>query len=344
SLEQGQEQATITFGALWQPVLALEAWTRQTDALKGALWQARYEDQREIHALRMQHAADQREIQELRDRISPTLSPGILARVKEEMTLSPSSFRKRYRGTSEPILDTETEGDESDDEGPDSESEDSKDEDEHVGLGYGVARCRALELTEGITHSTYEVGQSSRSVLVQQIVDETTTPRLPVCTTWEDPMDDTVYTDIECNMPPVRAPVQTPASPDWSYSSLPISTASLTVPSLVATPTSVKPLCKGFLAELGAKIELHEGILHERLEALLPTLFEGYSRDFTELFARSVATGQTDALKGAQWQARYEDQREIHALRMQHAADQREIQELRDRIAVLEQRMDRLKK
>nr|GEV43206.1 hypothetical protein [Tanacetum cinerariifolium] len=42
-------------------------------------------------------------------RTQPNLSPGISARVIEAMTLSPSSFRKRYRGTSEPIVDTETE-------------------------------------------------------------------------------------------------------------------------------------------------------------------------------------------------------------------------------------------
>ncbi|GKD04166.1 hypothetical protein Tco_1179140 [Tanacetum coccineum] len=32
SLEQGQERATITFGALWKLVLALEAWARQSEA------------------------------------------------------------------------------------------------------------------------------------------------------------------------------------------------------------------------------------------------------------------------------------------------------------------------
>ncbi|GKF98068.1 hypothetical protein Tco_0296851, partial [Tanacetum coccineum] len=38
SLERGQEQATITFGALWRPVLAFEAWTRKIDAQTAALW------------------------------------------------------------------------------------------------------------------------------------------------------------------------------------------------------------------------------------------------------------------------------------------------------------------
>ncbi|GKE29488.1 hypothetical protein Tco_1444872 [Tanacetum coccineum] len=58
----------------------------------------------------------------------PTLSPGISARVTDAMTVSPFSFYKRYWGTSEPILDTETEGDESKAEGTISESGESEDE------------------------------------------------------------------------------------------------------------------------------------------------------------------------------------------------------------------------
>ncbi|GKG61844.1 hypothetical protein Tco_0623561, partial [Tanacetum coccineum] len=80
-------------------------------------------------------------------------------------------------------------------------------------LGYGVARRRVLELAEG-PPSTFEVGQSSRNVPDRQTTDEITTPRLPVRTTWEDLVDGTVYTDIECIMPPVHAPVQTLASPE----------------------------------------------------------------------------------------------------------------------------------
>ncbi|GJQ91588.1 reverse transcriptase domain-containing protein [Tanacetum coccineum] len=41
SLEQGQEQVTITFGALWQLVLVLEAWAGRTNAYRAAMWQAR---------------------------------------------------------------------------------------------------------------------------------------------------------------------------------------------------------------------------------------------------------------------------------------------------------------
>nr|GEV43490.1 hypothetical protein [Tanacetum cinerariifolium] len=255
------------------------------------------------------------------DSTSP-LSHDHSPRVTEAMNLSPSSFRKRsrssdktrsssaspassptlplrkrYQGTSEPIVDIETEGNKSEAEGTSSEGEESEYEapEEPLTLGYRAARRYPLKLAEGTTHSAYNVRHSSRSVLVQQAADETTTPRLLVRTTWEDLVD-----------------------------------ASLTVPSPVATPAIVEPVDEGYLTELGAQLELHGGILHDHtyhLDELPPTLFEGYGRDFTELFTRSPVlaletwAGRTNAQRAALWQARYEDQREIHALRMQHPSD-----------------------
>ncbi|GJY36676.1 hypothetical protein Tco_0422054 [Tanacetum coccineum] len=58
----------------------------------------------------------------------PTLLFGYSAKFTKAMTLSPSSFRKKYWGTSEPILDTKTEVDESNAKGTSSKSEESKDE------------------------------------------------------------------------------------------------------------------------------------------------------------------------------------------------------------------------
>ncbi|GKG60163.1 hypothetical protein Tco_0609827, partial [Tanacetum coccineum] len=57
----------------------------------------------------------------------PTMSPGLSARVIKAITLSPSSFRKRYQGTSELVEDTETEVEELEAEGTDSEKEESED-------------------------------------------------------------------------------------------------------------------------------------------------------------------------------------------------------------------------
>ncbi|GKD25354.1 hypothetical protein Tco_1231568 [Tanacetum coccineum] len=49
------------------------------------------------------------------------------------------------------------------------------------------------------------------------MTDEITTPRLPTRPIWVDPKDDTVYIDIEFDAPLVRAPVQTPASPECDH-------------------------------------------------------------------------------------------------------------------------------
>ncbi|GJU24366.1 hypothetical protein Tco_1162987 [Tanacetum coccineum] len=113
-------------------------------------------------------------------------------------------IQKRYWGTSEPILDTETEGDESEAEGTGSESEESEGEgpgsegeeaayedqqqqaipvedtaaDEPLGLGYGTARRCVIELAEGLTPSMFEVGKSFRTVPDQQMADEISTPRI----------------------------------------------------------------------------------------------------------------------------------------------------------------------
>nr|GEW93102.1 hypothetical protein [Tanacetum cinerariifolium] len=148
-------------------------------------------------------------------RTQPVLLPSISTRVAEVMALSPSSFhkryrscyetlsplvspassltrpiRKRYRGTSKPILDADIEDDESEAEGAGLESEESKDEgpgleghkdaseeqqkqavqvkdtamDEPLGLGYGAARRHTLELAKDPVPSAFEIGQSSRDI------------------------------------------------------------------------------------------------------------------------------------------------------------------------------------
>ncbi|GJV58919.1 hypothetical protein Tco_1465019 [Tanacetum coccineum] len=185
------------------------------------------------------------------------------ARIAEAAALSPSSFRKsyrssyetpspsssltllvrkRYRGTSELIEDTEDsdgqglddEGQGLEDEGPSMEEEEEATPEgqqqvvlvvntatsEPLGLGYGAARRRALESTEEIEPSTYEVGQSSR-----------------------------VYTDIPTYAPPA-APVQTLPSPEWSSGSLLVSPSSPVVPSLIASPVTTPAATISDLREL----------------------------------------------------------------------------------------------
>nr|GEU69879.1 synaptobrevin, longin-like domain protein [Tanacetum cinerariifolium] len=302
-------------------------------------------------------------------RTQPTLSPDISARVIEEMALSPSSFCRRYRSsyetlsssaspklspilpirkmyqcTSKPILDTRTEGDESEakgtsseseefeDEGPGSESKDATSKEqqqrevlvediaanEPLGLGYEAARRHALKLAEGPTPRRL---------------------RLPTCRTWVDPEDGTVYIYIEFDAPTVRTPVHTPASPEWSSGYLPILPPSLTVPSPVASPVTtlaaIMAVDEGEFLDVGAQLEIYESILNDhtqRLNALLCTLFEGYGRDFTRLFARSEAVRDKIHSQHSRLGSLYEDQREILALGMQNAANQHEMQELRERL------------
>ncbi|GKD84967.1 hypothetical protein Tco_1356121 [Tanacetum coccineum] len=169
------------------------------------------------------------------------------ARIAEEAALSLSSFRKRYRSyyeTQSPsssltllvrkryrerdqCLDDEGQGldDECqglEDEGLGMEEEEAAPEgqeqailvvdivaNEPLSLGYEVARCHALETTEDITPSTYEV----------------------------DPEDGRVYTNIPTYVP-LTAPVQTPPSPKWSLGSLLVSPSSSVVPSPIASPVA----------------------------------------------------------------------------------------------------------
>nr|GEU59631.1 hypothetical protein [Tanacetum cinerariifolium] len=163
--------------------------------------------------------------------------------------------RKRYRGTYELIKDTEGESskpdskrDGSEDESLDSDYERERVmgqglEDEGLGMqeeeeaalegqyqavlivntaaskplghGYRAARCRTLESTEEIVPSTYEVGQSSRSVLEMEGAERIYAFRHPTLVTWVDHKDGRVYTDISTYVP-LAAPVQAPPSPEWS--------------------------------------------------------------------------------------------------------------------------------
>ncbi|GJY06131.1 MAK10-like protein [Tanacetum coccineum] len=77
--------------------------------------------------------------------------------------------------------------------------------------------------------STFEVGQSSRSVPEPQGAERVSMSKQPTLTTWVDPINGRVYTDIAAYVPPV-APVQAPSSPKWSSSSLSVSPSSSIVP------------------------------------------------------------------------------------------------------------------
>ncbi|GJX12228.1 retrovirus-related pol polyprotein from transposon TNT 1-94 [Tanacetum coccineum] len=152
---------------------------------------------------------------------------------------------------------------------------------EPLGLGYGASRRRAIESTEDIAPSTYEVTQSSRSVLEKEGAERIYAFRQPTLVTWVDPEDGRVYTDILTYAPPA-APIQTSPSPEWSLGSLPVSPSFLVVPSPIAspmaTPVATISVDENQFLEVGVQLELHGSILHDhtqRLDALPPTLFEG---------------------------------------------------------------------
>ncbi|GJZ27233.1 hypothetical protein Tco_0571486 [Tanacetum coccineum] len=70
SLEQEQERAVMTFGALWRPVQALEIWTGHVDTWMANMSRAGYDDHRLVHDLLVQQTSLQHELQEMRGRIT----------------------------------------------------------------------------------------------------------------------------------------------------------------------------------------------------------------------------------------------------------------------------------
>nr|GEZ37131.1 hypothetical protein [Tanacetum cinerariifolium] len=214
---------------------------------------------------------------EFKDRTYGRAYPAYLV-TRPSLIPSPTlPIRKRYQGTSELILDTKTEDDESKAKGAGSGSKESEDE------------VPDLEGEEAAPE-----GQQ-QSVPDQHVADKTPTPKIPVRTTRIDHEDGTVYLDIE-NDPRSCAPVQTPASPEWSFGSLLVSPASLTVPSPIASPVTAPAATiavdEDEFLEVRAQLELYRSILHDhtqRLDALPPALFKGYDRDLKELYTRSRA-------------------------------------------------------
>ncbi|GJR57659.1 hypothetical protein Tco_1499821 [Tanacetum coccineum] len=262
------------------------------------------------------------------------MSLGHSARVTEAMALSDSPFRKRYRssyetpspspsltlpvhkryrGTSELILDTDSEGDE------------LGDEEDESSFSYRALRHRELAVEDD-----------------QRTLD-----------TWVDPKDGRVYTDIPAYVPlaaPVQTPRRSlgslPVSPSSPVVPSPIA-------SLVATPTATISVDEDQFIEVGAQLELHGSILQDhtqRLDALPPTLIMDIDRDVRELYTRALWrpmlaleawAGHVDTrLADMSW-ARYDKNRLIHDMLVQQAVMQRELQEMRGRVTALEQERER---
>nr|GEV31204.1 hypothetical protein [Tanacetum cinerariifolium] len=304
-------------------------------------------------------------------RAQPAMSPGHSTRVAEAMTLSDSAFRKRYRssyetpspsltlpvrkrykGTSELILDIDSEGDElgdkdneedGEDESSDADDERERSEDEGPGL-------------KGREDEAIPEGQQQAVPATDTFVGEPLglgygTLRRRELVVGEDhvPVHSRVYTDISAYVPPV-APVQPPPSPEWSFVSLPVSPSSPVVPSPIASPvatlTATISVDDDQFLNVGAQLELYESILHDhtqRLDALPPTLFEGYDMDLRDLYTRPILAlevGQSDAQRAALWHAIYDIPRENHDLRRRIAEERSERLELTDLVARMEKRQE----
>nr|GEV37135.1 hypothetical protein [Tanacetum cinerariifolium] len=202
------------------------------------------------------------------ERAHPVMSPGHSARVAEAMALSDSTLSKRYISYYKTPLPSMTLRDE----GPRLEGKEVEvvpegqqqavpvmdiATDRPLRLGYGALRRHEVALGEDQGSSTLEVGQSSRSVPEQQGAE------------------------------------RTPPSPEWSSSSLPLSSSSL------------------------------------RLDALPPTLFTDINRDVRELYTslgvvRYEIFLQRPMLALEAWAymswAGYDDHRLIHDMLVQHDA------------------------
>nr|GEW38670.1 hypothetical protein [Tanacetum cinerariifolium] len=226
---------------------------------------------------------------------------------------------------------------------------------EPLGLGYRAARRHALNSTEEITPSTYEAGQTSRSVLKQEGAERIFAFKQLTLVTWVDPEDDRVYTDILTYAPPAT-PVLTPPSFEWLLGSLPVSPSSLVVPSPIASP----------VATPAATISIDED-----------QFLEGYEKDLRELYTRSGAikdeifsqryrfrslerekeratmtfnaiwrsvlaleawSGKTDTQREDLWHTIYDIQRENHDLKRQLTEERCERLELTNRVARMERR------
>ncbi|GJY10024.1 hypothetical protein Tco_0378209 [Tanacetum coccineum] len=293
-------------------------------------------------------------------RTQPTLSPGMSARIAEATALSPSSFhkryissyktpspssltlpiRKRYRGTSKLVKDTEEESSDSDaeregseDEGPGLEDEGPGSEDEGPGL-------------DDKGHDLEDEGPGSE----EEEEEEEATP--------EDPEDGEVYTNIPTYVPPA-APVQTSPSPEWSPGSLPVPPSSLVVPSPIASP--VTPLATTISVDEDQFLEGYDRDLRELYARLREARDEFFSQRYRlrslereqeratvtfralwrPVLALEAWVRRVDARMAEMSQARYDDHMLIHDMLVQQAMMQRELQEMRGCVTTLEQEMSR---
>nr|GFB12845.1 hypothetical protein [Tanacetum cinerariifolium] len=270
-------------------------------------------------------------------RVHPVMSPGLSTGMENVAAMSDSAFRKRfrssydsspsstllvrkrYRGTSELILGTNSEEDEELEESSDSDSENEdvedkgpiKDDEDHTvedeGLAAGVKGLDVDDESYGLNDESRGVDDESHGSDDESYRSERESAfRQLTLTTWTDPEDGMVYIDVLV-YPPPAPPVQTLPLPEWTSGSLPISPSPFIVPSLVSSPmisltvpshiaspmatsTAILGVDQDKFIEVGAQLELYRGILQDhtqRLDAMPPTLFAEIIKGVRELYTRS---------------------------------------------------------
>nr|GEW59371.1 hypothetical protein [Tanacetum cinerariifolium] len=277
-------------------------------------------------------------------RVSPTMSPGLYAGMAEVAAMSDSAFRKRfmssydsspsltlpvkkrYRGTSELILGTDSEEDEEveesldfdseskdvEDEGPTTVDEDPAAEDEGL-----AAEVEGL----GVDDESFGLGDESHGV-----------------------DDESHGLDGEEEAVPEgqqQAVLVTSPSPEWTYGLLLISSLPFVVPSPVSspmTPLTVPSPIASPMATSVATILVDEDKFIE------------IDRDVKELYNRSGAVRDDIFSQRYRFKSLEHEQERtvmtfgavlVHDMLLQQTALQRELQEMRDRVTVLEQERDR---
>ncbi|GKA56309.1 hypothetical protein Tco_0755381 [Tanacetum coccineum] len=326
SVEYERERVARKFGAIWRPVLTLEAWAGQTDIARVQLYGCHlllWQGER-TWIYRTAHIAV---------RIPPAMSSGLSASMAGVAAIP--SFAEallKYVRDEGPTVEDEDPAVEDEDpavedkglitgiDGPGMEDEGYGLDDDSRGIddeghsvesdGLGLeeeeeAVPRGQQQTAPVMGTTMSrpLGLGYKALRHQSGRPERVLAfRQPTLTTWIDPKDGMIYIDIP-DYSPLAPPIQTPPLPEWTSDSLliypshsdvpsPISSPMipLTVPSPVAIPAAVET--KGFLTELGAQVKMQGGLIRDhsvRLEELPPALFDRYDRDIGDLFTRSGA-------------------------------------------------------
>nr|GEZ62121.1 hypothetical protein [Tanacetum cinerariifolium] len=210
---------------------------------------------------------------------------------------------------------------------------------EPLGLGYEALRHRELALEEDHVYSTFEVGQGSGSAPEPGRSERVSAFRQPTLTIWTDP-EDGMWTSSSLPISPspyvVPSRVSSPMIP-------------LTVPSTMATSITTISIDEDQFIEVGAQLDLYRGILQDHtqlLNVMPPTLFAKIDKDemtamtfgalWRSMLALKAWTGRVDTRMIYMSWAGYDDHRRVHNMLFQQTALRRELQEMRDRVTVLE--------